>query len=75
MSEEGVYPEEIGDPRTRWSALAHVELADHPEALARVLETMASYEPPEYPGPTGCLKRRTSPRQSTQGVHLGSWSC
>ncbi len=49
--EEGVYPEEIEDPRTRWSALARVELADYPQALALVLETIASYEPPEHPGP------------------------
>ena len=46
-----MHPEEIEDPRTRWSTLARAELADYPQALARVLEAIAGYEPPEHPGP------------------------
>ena len=38
-------------PQTVWSALARAELADYPQALELVLETIASYEPPEGPGP------------------------
>ncbi len=49
---ELVSPEDIEDPRTHWNALAREELANHPQALELVLETIASYEPPEgYPGP------------------------
>lgn len=46
-----MHPTEIEDPRTRWTAVARAELADHPQALELVLEAIAGYEPPEHPGP------------------------
>ena len=71
-----MHPTEIEDPRTRWSALARAELADHPQALERVLEAIAGYEPPEHPGPTGRVKGRRSPQPLPRRVRpWSSWGC